>query len=84
MACYNIMAVVVNHRLENALEVQRVLTKYGCIIRMRLGMHEAGDVCSQEGLIIMQLSGTNEEIMNFESELNSIQGVKANHIEICS
>lgn len=82
MMNYNIMAVVVNHRSKNAAEIQKVMTKYGCQVKVRLGLHEAGDVCSEEGLIILQLSGTEEEINNFQDELNDIDGVKAKHMEI--
>lgn len=84
MACYNIMAVAVNHRMKNATEVQSVLTKYGCIISVRLGLHETGDVCADSGLIILQLSGTEEEIADFAKELNLIEGVKADTIQVCS
>ncbi|NLI92140.1 MAG: hypothetical protein GX434_07975 [Peptococcaceae bacterium] len=84
MACFNIMAVAVNHRIKNATEVQNVLTKYGCIISVRLGLHEAGNVCSDSGIIILQLVGSREEINSFAEELNAIQGVQAKTIEICS
>ncbi len=84
MGCFNIMAVLVNHRLKNSTEIQKVLTEFGCIIKVRLGLHETGDFCSDEGLIILQLSGNKEEILGFESKLNSIEGVKAQVIELCS
>ena len=55
MSCYNIMAIVINHRSKNAVQFQEVLTRHGCTIRLRLGLHEAGDVCSEEGLVLLQL-----------------------------
>ena len=84
MACYNLMAVLVNHRSKTANEVQETLTKHGCIIKMRLGLHEADNACSEEGLIILQLGGEESERENLKKELNSIQGVKAKSLEICS
>jgi ribose 5-phosphate isomerase len=84
MACFNIMAVAVNHRTKNATEVQNVLTKFGCLISVRLGLHEAGNVCSDSGLIILQLAGSQEEIASFAAELNAIPGVEAKTLEICS
>jgi len=84
MACYNIMAVVVNYRSKNSSEVQKVLSKFACNIKVRLGLHEAGDVCSDEGLIILQLAGTKTEIQEFEGELNIIEGVNAKVLEVCS
>lgn len=84
MSCYNIMAVLVNHRVKNANEIQKVLTDYGCMIKVRLGLHETGDFCSDEGLIILQGSGAEEEIVDFESKLNLIPGVKAERVKLCS
>lgn len=84
MACYNIMAIIVNHRSKKAADVQSVFTKYGCIIKLRLGLHEAGDVCSEEGLILLQLAGDKKEIEEFKAELNAIEGVTAKNLEVCS
>lgn len=84
MACYHIMAVIVSQRSHEARKVQDILTKNGCIIKMRVGMHDAGDVCSEEGLIILQLSGTIELILDLMAELNGVEGVTAKEMEICS
>lgn len=82
MSCYNVMAVLVNHRSKKAPEMQEVLTKHGCIIKVRLGLHEAGDACSEEGLIILQLCGSKEAIKALEEELNGLEGIKAKNMEI--
>ena len=84
MACYNVMTVLTNNRIKNVARLQEVLTKSGCIIKTRLGLHEAGDACSNEGLIILQLIGNKEEIAQLEEELTAIDGIKAKNIEICS
>lgn len=34
------VAVMVDHRNETALSVQKILTGWGCMIRTRLGLHE--------------------------------------------
>ncbi len=82
MSTYNIMAITVNYRSKNAAGIQNIFTKYGCLIKVRLGLHEAGDVCSEVGLIILQLTGSKEEIEAFKNELNSVEGVKAETMEI--
>ena len=82
MASYQIMAVVVNSRSQKAGEAQNVFTKYGCLIKMRLGLHEAGNVCSEEGLIILQLDGEKAQIAAFQDELGAIAGVRVNLMEI--
>ncbi|WP_010252432.1 hypothetical protein [Acetivibrio cellulolyticus] len=82
MSEYNIMAVVINHRSKKAPTVQEVFTKHGCSIKMRLGLHEAGDVCSEEGLVLLQVGGDKGEITDLEDELNGIEGVKAKTLSI--
>jgi metal-responsive CopG/Arc/MetJ family transcriptional regulator len=79
---YNIMAVLINHRSKKAPTVQEVFTKHGCSIRMRLGLHEAGDVCSEEGMVLLQLVGEKSDIKALEDELNGIEGVKAKTLSI--
>ena len=82
MARYNVMAVVINNRILNAPNVQEVFTKHGCLVKLRLGLHEAGNLCSEEGLVILQLTGEKNQIASFEKELNSIEGIEAKLIEI--
>lgn len=83
MLCYNVMTLLVNNRRENAPRLQEILTDSGCIIKMRLGLHEAGDLCSNEGLIILQLTGSKEEIQALEDRLNGLDGIKAKNNELC-
>ena len=85
MACYNVMSVLTNKRVENVNEMQRVLTESGCIIKTRLGIHDASeDFCSNEGLIILNLVGSLEEIAALEQKLNEIPGIKAKNSRLCS
>jgi ribose 5-phosphate isomerase len=84
MACYNIMTLVVNNRAKNAPKLQQELTKAGCMIKVRLGLHEAGDVCSNDGLIILQLTGSKEEIAELEKNLNALDGIVAKNNELCA
>lgn len=83
MACYNIMAVIINNRSKRAPLFQEILTKYGCLIKMRLGLHETGNVCVEEGLIILQLDGSEEEIKQLEGDLNKLDGIKAKTMNVC-
>jgi 2-polyprenyl-3-methyl-5-hydroxy-6-metoxy-1,4-benzoquinol methylase len=82
MASYTIMAILVNYRSKHAGEIQNILTRRGCLIKVRLGLHEAGDVCSENGLIVLQLAGEKAEITAFDAELNAIEGVTAKLMEI--
>lgn len=82
MEKYNIMAVVINHRSNNAPKVQEIFTKYGCNIRMRVGLHETDNTCSEEGLILLQLTGSKEEIGELEKQLNDMEGVRTKTLSI--
>ncbi len=83
MACHNIMTIIVNNRRSNSSKLQALLTSSGCIIQTRLGLHEAKESCSEEGLIILQLVGSKDEVATLECELNSLEGINAKNLEIC-
>lgn len=73
------MAIAIEPRNINAPRVQEILTKHGCIIKVRLGMHDLGDnTCSTRGLILLQLCGNEEEIKTLKKDLEKIEGVKVN------
>ncbi len=72
-----IMAVYQERRSESAVQVQDVLTKYGCSIHVRLGLHDAGpDFCSNAGLMLLQLSGGTPLADEMRLALEKIPGVK--------
>jgi hypothetical protein len=77
------MAIILDPRTNNAPKVQEVLTKHGCIIKMRLGLHEtSSQMCSERGLILLQLCGEDNEINALKEDLVSVQGVKLNSMTI--
>jgi hypothetical protein len=77
-----IIAAAVSHRREEAESLQKVLTDHGCKIKARLGLHEAGGVCSEEGLIILQLVPGEPGAAEFLDDLNKLNGVRAQLIEL--
>ena len=79
-----IMAIKIMPRGKTAPAVQSILTEYGCIIKTRLGIHEATTgSCSQTGLILLQLIGDDKEQINsLHDELNNIDGVVAKVLEL--
>ena len=82
MSVVTIMAVKLGKRRKEAALVQETLTEFGCLIKVRLGLHEAGDVCSEEGIILLQLDGQKKEIGKFAAALKKKCGVKVNIMEI--
>ena len=78
-----IMAVTIDPRSAHAPQVQTVLTKYGCIIKTRLGLHEVSrDSCSEEGLIILHIHSSLDEIETLKNELLDIEGVKVKYMSL--
>ena len=74
---YLIMLIRVNQRLHSAESLQKVLSSYGCNIKTRLGLHEAGEVCGTDGLIILQLVKGDSDLADFQTKLNELDGVVA-------
>ncbi|ELC8443842.1 hypothetical protein QYB59_002922 [Clostridium perfringens] len=76
---YTIMAIKLTPRTSVAPKVQEILTRYGCIIHTRIGLHEATEnTCSTSGLILLNLTpSAKEEIENLDKELNSLEDVTA-------
>jgi len=73
-----IMGIQIGDRDHEALRVQELLTKYGCNIKTRLGLHEAAieGQCSSKGLIVLEfLSDKEKEIASFENELSALESI---------
>ena len=83
MGTYHLMGILISKRNACAKTVQDILTQHGCIIRVRLGLHDGvGDACTEEGLVILQLSGAMEEIQALQDALNTIPGVTAEKLKL--
>ena len=76
MSC-EIMVVKIGQRRDRSPKVQEVLSKFGCSIKVRLGLHETENVCSDEGILILQLTGDTDEMLKLEKALNELDDIKA-------
>lgn len=76
MTCH-IMVVKIGGRREYSPKVQEVLSDFGCTIKVRLGLHETDNVCSEEGILILQLTGEKDDMLGLEKALNELPSVKA-------
>ena len=55
-ATKTILGVHVAQRTKHTAMVQKILSDFGCSIRTRVGLHEAGDgACSPNGLILLDV-----------------------------
>ncbi|MDR1630536.1 MAG: hypothetical protein LBS36_10060 [Oscillospiraceae bacterium] len=83
MSCYYVIGVRMDNRVGNALKFQETLTKNGCNIKARLGLHETSeDACANDGLIILQPCGTKEQIEQLVADLNGLDGILAKLIDL--
>ena len=79
---HKVVVIGIQHRREEADKLQKVLTQYGCEVKARLGLHEAGSQCSDEGLIILQLVPDEPKADSLVDDLNKLDGIKAKLVEV--
>jgi len=78
-----VLLILVDKRDEAAISVQKTLTAWGCLIKTRLGIHDGVlSNCSQNGLIMCELVGSEENRAELTRKLNLIKGVKAEHVTL--
>jgi len=77
---HTIIGVHIAKRTENVPAVQAVLTKFGCSIRTRLGLHDAdARSCSPSGLVLIDAFG--DEVEEFYAELKKLKGVDVQRMD---
>ncbi len=78
-----ILLVLVGKRKEAAVNLQKVLTAWGCIIKTRLGIHDGVlENCSEKGLLLMELCGTDEQNHELARKIEVIKGVHSKLVEL--
>ena len=71
-----IIGIKLENRMENAVEVQDILTKYGCSIKTRIGLHNAEcGTCSPYGLILLEVLD-HSEALKLQKELLEINDIE--------
>ncbi|MFA6716204.1 MAG: hypothetical protein WC082_09240 [Victivallales bacterium] len=74
----NVLLILVDQRKDAAVNVQKTLTAWGCLIKTRLGLHQGvQNDCSEHGLIICELVGEKAQLVELQRKLELIKGVKA-------
>lgn len=83
MNSYYIIGLRIDHRTSNAIKLQEVLTKYGCNIRLRVGLHEADkDYCADDGVIMLQACGEAPTIKEMMKAFETVDGVRAKLLDL--
>jgi hypothetical protein len=77
MAERYIMGLLVTDRVQNAPELQKVLTECGCYIKARIGLHDAdASFSSPNGLILLDLFGGDSACAEVETKLKAVKGLQ--------
>jgi hypothetical protein len=78
-----LLLILVGKRKDTAVKVQQILTAWGCIIKTRLGIHDGVmENCSDEGLLILELHGTEEQKKELARKVEVLKGVSSQLINL--
>ena len=72
-----ILGILVKNRQQNIEKVQDTLTKFGCSIRTRLGVHVSKDYHVKDaGLVLLELTGEISEMEKLENSLKALENIE--------
>lgn len=70
-----IIGIKLSNRLSTSPIFQDIISKYGCIIRSRIGLHNnCSSVCTGHGIIILEIV-EGSDIIDLKKSLLSIDGL---------
>jgi len=78
-----ILLILIGQRKEAAVQVQKVLTGWGCMIKTRLGIHDGVmENCSDQGLLILELAGERNKMDELARKISLIKGVSSKLVDL--
>lgn len=79
----SILLILIGSRKETAVKVQQILTGWGCTIKTRLGLHDGIlDNCSDSGLLILEICGSDEQNQELARKIALLPGVSSKLVEL--
>ncbi|MFZ5950842.1 MAG: hypothetical protein ACOYXC_09050 [Candidatus Rifleibacteriota bacterium] len=79
----NILCILVGKRKDTAVNVQKILTAWGCLIKTRLGLHDGTlENCSESGLILLELVGEEDKIQELNRKLSLLEDVHCQLVQL--
>ncbi|NMB80969.1 MAG: hypothetical protein GYA14_04050 [Ignavibacteria bacterium] len=79
----SILLILIGNRKDSAVKVQQILTGWGCTIKTRLGLHDGVlDNCSDSGLLILEICGTDEQNQELARKVSVLPGVSSKLVEL--
>lgn len=70
-----IIGIKLPDKINNAVELQKILTEFNCIIKMRIGINNSSIFCSSTGIVLLQIENQDKAI-ELEKELIEISGIE--------
>lgn len=70
-----IIGIKLNDKEKTAIELQRILTEFGCDIKLRIGINNSSFLCSKTGIILLQIENK-ESAIKLENSLINISGIE--------
>ena len=78
-----ILLILVGQRKQAAVQVQKVLTGWGCMIKTRLGIQDGVmENCSDQGLLILELAGERNKMDDLARKVSLINGVSSRLVDL--
>lgn len=78
-----ILLILIGKRKQAAVQVQKVLTGWGCMIKTRLGLHDGVlENCSDKGLLILELVGDRKKIDELARKVSLIKDVDTQLVDL--
>lgn len=71
-----ILGINILNRKVLSNDIQKILTRYGCSIKTRLGLNDFEEELDEGGLILLELIGDRGEWVKLENELYNLEGVE--------
>lgn len=77
-----IIGLLILDRVKEAGRTQKVLSKYGCLVKNRLGLHEVTEaVCSRRGIMLLDVNSSHKHYDLFCEELEKIGGLQVKKMD---
>lgn len=70
-----IIGIKLPDKVNKAVELQKILTKFNCIIKMRIGINNSSIFCTDKGIILLQVENK-DSVIDLEKELLEIDGIE--------
>lgn len=78
-----ILLILIGSRKNAAVNVQKILTGWGCMIKTRLGIHDGVlDNCTDEGLLILELYGERKKMEELARKVSLVKGVSSRLVDL--